>query len=765
MNTSSRVYSYAQRGMATLAILILVGFAVSVAVFGALRFLQGSQSQTTAYHSQTQAQMKAWAGVDLVSQYLSSASEQLDSSEKFNSLLSALITQSNILGQLNDNNLSAVITNISPAAYDPNIESYKITANITGLSSKDTRAEASSTIEVIYQLTVAKTEIPPTVAPPGNNVISFHDDVDLTGGITLKGQSQETYEIVVRGNVKLGRIGLDQSFDGLSISSTGSIEFNGGGCNGGGCINLKKLHANCDIKLTSGPSATEILATNNICISGSQDSPNNIIKANGSVNLKGKYGDIEASANKPVNTAMCDVAAIRKCDDVIKVVGVEVGDGSTVKTISTKGNVKITGSVSGYIQSDGNVDNPKWAGPFGHITARGDVSLAGNTAGNVIIGGTFNAGQTTVKNISIKGDLITGYNFDTTGGQVGGKYTHTGIPACNGANPDWCFGPGNSNYKSNVAVGVANVPIPSPLNLTPVPPVVIKQTIFSVDIYRSIANYVFYHSGNNNMVLVQDVTGIPNGSYYLHQGQIGSAPYNDWLCSKPIGQATAADCIAKIGRGNKQNTLISYSAEGWELKGDKNEDSPRLAPGIAYFEGDLTLNTGKYHNTFISTKNIKISDDVIVKSPNYVGYQGVCNTDYGIKPTSLCLNNTYNSNAYSSIGNFALMAGVCTARNGEQCTAYTGGDITTGGSTTVEGSILAGNRFFSGGNTVVKGYVTAFVQRTPTSGSSLGGSTAIDVSNLPSTYIPSGNAPSVDGSGNGAASFSVSSRVLWARYL
>src|SRR5690606_1984157 len=58
-----------QRGIATLLVLLLVGIAISAAIFGSLRYIQGSQDQTTAFHAQTQAQLKAWSGVDMLYQY------------------------------------------------------------------------------------------------------------------------------------------------------------------------------------------------------------------------------------------------------------------------------------------------------------------------------------------------------------------------------------------------------------------------------------------------------------------------------------------------------------------------------------------------------------------------------------------------------------------------------------------------------------------------------------------------------------------------
>ena len=59
-----------QRGIATVLILLLVGLSLSAAVFGTAHYIRSHQQQDVAAHAQTQAQMKAWTGAELVRQYL-----------------------------------------------------------------------------------------------------------------------------------------------------------------------------------------------------------------------------------------------------------------------------------------------------------------------------------------------------------------------------------------------------------------------------------------------------------------------------------------------------------------------------------------------------------------------------------------------------------------------------------------------------------------------------------------------------------------------
>ena len=60
----------AQRGVATLLFILLTGLALGALVFGAVSYVRGTQSQALTVHAQTQAQLKAWSGVEVLRQYL-----------------------------------------------------------------------------------------------------------------------------------------------------------------------------------------------------------------------------------------------------------------------------------------------------------------------------------------------------------------------------------------------------------------------------------------------------------------------------------------------------------------------------------------------------------------------------------------------------------------------------------------------------------------------------------------------------------------------
>ena len=112
------------------------------------------------------------------------------------------------------------------------------------------------------------------------------------------------------------------------------------------------------------------------------------------------------------------------------------------------------------------------------------------------------------------------------------------------------------------------------------------------------------------------------------------------------------------------------------------------------------------------------------------------------------------------LGNYALLAGSYTAQN-----QYMGGNIALGSSAEIFGSVLAGNMYTSGGSTTIHGTITALSLGSQEHAA--GGSTTLDLTDLPAGYIPTikpchleGTCPTIPPSGeNGTV------EVYWSRYL
>ncbi|MBH0017916.1 hypothetical protein [Pseudoalteromonas sp. NGC95] len=208
-----------QQGAATLTILLFVGVAISIAVLGSFRYIRGSQSQSMALHAQTQAQRTAWAGVDITKKYLSS----LDSTQ-----LETLVTSIPIKvepGQVQQK-LNATIDdpNLQLSIYKENvIDKIYLFAEVTGETAKKTRANATSTIEAIFELKQGTTQSSKSCVITRTAVIIGASD--FTGGGTDFLSGDALSDIAIEGNLKLS----SSSKSGISGCVSGDVYMNGGG--------------------------------------------------------------------------------------------------------------------------------------------------------------------------------------------------------------------------------------------------------------------------------------------------------------------------------------------------------------------------------------------------------------------------------------------------------------------------------------------------------------------------------------------------------
>lgn len=733
MNTSSRVYSYSQCGMATLTILILVGLAVSVAVFGALRFLQGSQSQTTAYHSQTQAQMRAWSGVDMLFQYFSGLNN-LSSPPTFDALTSALSS-----ARSNGSNLLAAAANLE--AFVETVQSAnneaQVTINVTGISELGSKAEARSTVQVVYAIR----GINSGGGGQSCSQVCSNVAIDLVGNFTASGDIKffsppnTPYEINVDGNVSLGGI----STGGVNvIRSTKSIKFQGGSA-----TNFTEMHASCDLQVSQAGGFTvhNVKATRNVCLMNTVNS--SAINANGSVFVSGgKHGNIYAHANKPAGVAQCASSAETLCgdypatgwpyDSFAASPGVRTSPTPTIDNIYSRNAVHLHSSVNvtGRVSAEGNL--------------RIDTGCSPNW-GSAVYGGNF-------------------------------------------ANNNSCS---KSATKSN---GPWTVPV------APVSAVQIQHEIFDANTLRSVANYSYYRdSSNRTRVYVRGVIGIPDhtdssnptdvqqGGYYYRSANILDPNNTGWsnrtvasyICKNNNSPSRADElvphCLAQLGKANNITTFQpSFNNGKWTFDGINH------APGVVFVDGNLDIGNGTYTNTFIATGNIQVTTagNGGVFGLNYAGYNGittngitaigVCsNTHYAIKPADFCQGNTYKSDALQSIGNYALLAGSCPqagcviGQNGK-ITGYIGGDIKVEKS--VFGVIKAGNYFTTGGSARIYGAISSLAQGSAAPTHVFGNSTEIHLLNpqVSDRYNPNNcsNQCTTLPSNSG-----IEVTLLWSRYL
>lgn len=503
----------------------------------------------------------------------------------------------------------------------------------------------------------------------------------------------------------------DISTGGNSIDNVDNLLSTGSISIGGGS-SFKLLHANCDVNLSGSVTAINIKARRNVCAIGSAGTgPNGAAMANGSIDTKAgidRNGTLSARAN-PEDVGSCNV------------------EGFTPLSSSTEAATCDTPSVVGVNLSGGSAGADK-------VETKGNVSIQNGK----------------VNNLQAQGNLTVDGNATVSSGTVGGIVSK----------PSW-----NGNVNVNATKGFTTNP---PL----VELVKIDPDTFKADDVKPVANYVFtIDSAGFKKVKVQSVDGMADGEYFL--GDYDGGGYKDYLCETVTGNASAPKCATPVRAESKTickghsewNNCFTYSAStGWKIDGQS------MAPGIAWFQGDLEVSNGTYFNTFVATGNIKTSGNHKTYAPNYAGYngqadgktyapQGICsNSDFpALKPQTFCDGDDYKPEA---IGNYALMAGNRTDENWDDLNGYQGGTITVGASSEIFGNIRAGNEFQSGGNTIIHGYVGALALGVKVI-NSLGGSTTFDLRDLPKTFSPGGSASQPSGGGTPAGAV----QMKWSRYL
>lgn len=717
--------SFKQQGLATITILLLVGVSVSVAVFGAFRYVQSSQSQTMAFHAQTQAQRKAWSGVSMLNQYFINFNH-LSPKPSFDDLITALTVASN-----NNENLLSSVNGLHAQvqAIESVDDIFNVTANVTGTTDKDTRAEASSTIQVVFSLRDtsagnAEGEQCTEVCSP--RALDLIGDLNVSGDIKFHTEGEQ-YEINVDGNVTLGGLstgGIDK------IRSTKSIKFVGGSS-----TDFEEMHANCDIQVGSGNfTVKNIKATRNVCLANTINSQR--IVANASVDIfGGNHGDIYAHANKPTGTATCSSGAIKHCESagerLASTFGVKTNPTPTIESIFSRNIV--------HLNSSANVDK---------ISAEGALIITGCSPrwNSAIFGGAFSNNSSCPQN-------ATFYN---------GPWAFP-VPAVTPLALD------KEVFDVNALKSSANY-------------IYYRDSSDRTRVKVRGIDGIPDSSDSSNPLDVQE------GGYYYRQANILDPNDTGWKNRTVAGyicknnnppsrddEFGAKYCLVQLGNAFNNSTFLpAYSNNGkWTMNGVSH------APGVVFFEGDLDIGSGTYTNTFIATGNIHVmSSGNSVFSLNYAGFSGVTenyktamgvcdNDEYSAKPADFCQGGSYNYDAFQGIGNYALLAGSCpeagciTDSDGK-ISGYIGGDIKIENS--VYGIIKAGNYISTGGATKIYGTITSLAQSSAPSNHALGNSTEFFIREPNNSgYNPLQCKDEC--TPPPSASADIETKVLWSRYL
>lgn len=731
-----------QRGMATLLLIILMGMGLAATALSVMYSVRGVQEKQLSNHAVTNAQQLAWLGVEAVRLYLNT----LDTTAKIDVFKDQFTPNPNPkeLPLTGEENLSAEIQAIFSAS-----SIHSITVNITATAAASTPAESHSMIQVVYEVDLSGNSSGGGNSGDGGpgsttavNAINIYKDLTLTGSISVSGASNAIFNVD-------GNVTMSGSVTGVkTINATGNVNISSD-------INVGSINANGNVTLSGSASVTTSIVTmGNVTLSGAATV--NSIKANGDVTLSGGSATVSTTLESRGNVIVS-------------------GGSAKAATLSALGYVNWTSSANATsISSNSYVVYAGSAGPT-TISANGYATLTGGGATTVTANGNVSITYGTISNVYATGNL-SATNGNVSAGKIGGS------KSC----PSW-------NPCAGVTVQAGYVATPSTVSITPVTSIVVSRPTVDVYLQKTAANYVFeIDSSGYRKVTVQAVAGIPNGTYFLGEYSSNSDGYKDYLCTAVSGSASAPTCTVPVNtntpysagqpsykpkticRGfSNYNSCVSYSSGTWTVNGSG------FAPGVLWFKGNLAVTNGVYYNTMMATGNISTGGSLKVYAVNYAGLYPVCKnandtnsssatyniypSPYarfdGLYPTAFC-SGSGSSAAFidpaPTLGNLAFMAG------GYEGSTYVGGDITLGSSNQIYGSLLSGNTLTTGGSTYVHGYISIAALRS--SSANWGGSTTIDLNNLPTTYDP-GDTPCEPNCPVPPTPTGDIARIRWTRYL
>lgn len=457
-----------------------------------------------------------------------------------------------------------------------------------------------------------------------------------------------------------------------------------------------------DLRITSEDKAT-IVVNGPVSGNGSLSGINTLI-ANGDVTLSGSTS----------------------IDNVSSAGSVDLSGSGNYTTVSALKNITLSGGVAA-----------------GSLTANGTVGIQSNSVTSITAIGSVSATAAPVGSVKTQGS-VTGANTKISGSAlVQGNYTESSDGSVAGGQYGGTLSKQSWNTKI-LMTRVAGLVVP----ITPLTFETIQIPKIDAYAYRSAANYQFDRdSSGRTVVTVSQVNGVPDGTYYL----AGNADKQDYLCT---GTSYAAgSCPAKICVGySDYNSCFDYSSGTWSINGKT------MAPGVAWFKGNLVAGVGTYYNSFIATGNITTAGANVTKAVNYAGpgssaADGACvNSRFaGLYPLNYCTGTGGATFVSNPPGNIVFAAGSV------EGSTYVGGRIDLTASNDVYGDVLAGDLVVTGGSTTVHGLVLATRQGSNSGNSSFGASTKIDLTGLPNTFHPSDYGPPT-------AATPASAKLLWSRY-
>ena len=644
-----------QRGIATVLILLLVGLSLSAAVFGTAHYIRSHQQQDVAAHAQTQAQMKAWTGAELVRQYL----QQLQDSGQLAALYAKAPPFDLTLS--GDGVTSAVLARIT--ATDSTAKT--VTARITGVTAPDSSAEARAVVEVVYAVGAGSGTAPSQCGTPIRSSTVLRGDVSIREGTTSFTSGENYTDVAIDGSLT-----IESASEAIISGCTkGDITLSGGGIDANATLSSQ----NGTIRINSMAQPTNATLWARAISIGNTGSANyNALKAGAYLANVKTTGDVivgTAYAGGRLLSATAGPSVPWRTGTVVPWstgnLLVTLGDGgeylvdmADVAIDSATGAVSNARAAAQKVNASGSAELPDSFTLHATDVAGGGIdlytlSVQAETWGYHIAmkgwGGTYNkvwpAGHFETINPTIT-ELLGGGDLWAT---KAGNYPDNcyNCPAFGTGGPiagRFYYGSGKTLLNSHPKVQ-SSVAGTSP-GLPGAPFCDTRTDTFDAAAFRSSANYIFDFDANGKPRLTIQHMKASNGTSIDRAGidltavdPDGTAP--DAMVLRRINGVDFLGCNNQSPNNQYNDALAclrnATPANGWRLNG-----ITKFPPGIALFIGPVTIDgvassQGTLTNTILSTGGVTLtgSGHGPLVAPNFAEpLSSVC--DGPFYPANLC---------------------------------------------------------------------------------------------------------------------------------
>lgn len=704
----------AQRGVATVLTVLLVGFALTASVLGVMYYIRSTQEQLLTVHAQTQAQLRAWTGAQLVQKFLEgikSDNKLIELAGKIGSggLALTIVNDSSDDGRANLTGISMALTSVDNATA-PKV----FTAEITGTAAEGNAAESKSVLRVVYALSTEQPS-PAPFPPPGR-----FKNLSSSGQNDFASDSGEMRTLVVTGDYDAG---AGNQINGLlDIFATGSILIGSGS-------SFRTLHANCDVKITGGVTGENINAGRNACLDGGTHGAR--IAANNTIYSVGTYDETDtlaAGGAIPEFAANACKNADHKRDcpalsNTTPRLVVDLGNSAGAHTVLAKGDVRMRSGSGriGRLLAEGNY-YPDW----GNIVDGGKIggsAVAGQEGMLAYVHLTTESGlrvdMSTTSQVKTETIVISAYDYRS-----------------------------GANYDFHIKDGFKRVTV---------------KNVHGID------DDEYYLVGGGDFLCPS--TKLVSGSTSNDPKCTLQESALKTIC---LGNSEGMGCFGYDAGKHTWTVAGSTMAPGiaWfegniSLPGNGAGQNFGLPGGSTYFNSFIaTGNIDNAGSTKVYAPNYagyNGSYDGTVYAP-----RGICSNNYfvdkhGIYPKQFCQDGKYVADI--RLADYALISGSVPEGETYSEDTYVGGNITTGASSEVFGHVLAGNQLQTNGASIFHGFASAMGLSKITS-SVFGALTRFLAVNFPPTFNRSGSgAGGSSGSEGGARGEGSSFKIKWATYL